>query len=280
MAQLQAQTARATSARTASFGTRLGGRITVRGDVAVLRPRRRGAFDFRRREVGAAVLAALLVHAGAVGALRAAHLDRPAAVPDIDRGSTRAIRVIPIVDLDSPLLKVGGTKRYRLPEAWSRAQPPHAPPALAARAAGVGPQVDVYDDAPKAKVAEDIYGDEGHPGGVPGGTETDPLKARVVDLYRARVIGWFSARFRVTGTGLSREALAALRGAASVDVGADLRVTGYVLVPSGNASFDAAARAALDAAKGERIPPPPEQYPDVIKGRLSLTFVCTEDRCN
>lgn len=251
------------------------------GDVAVLRPRLRSRLDFRRGEWALAVVAALLVHVGAVGALRAAHLDGKAALPDIDRGAAQAIRVVPMVDVDSPLLKLGGSKPYRLPEAWSRpAPPPDAAPAQAARAAGFGREVDVYDEAPRQPAADDIYADEGHPGGVDGGTETDPLKARVVDLYRARVIGWFSSRFRVRGTGLGRDALAALRASASVSVSADLRVAGYTLTPSGNVAFDAAARAALEAAKGERIPPPPEQYPDVLRGHVSLSFVCTEALCD
>lgn len=273
--------ARSASVRPSVIPTRAGGKITVLGDVAILRPRKRPRLDFRRGEVLVAVLSALLVHVGAIGALRAAHLDRKAALPDIDPGAARAIRVVPTIDLDSPLLKLGGTKQYKLPEAWSRPAPtPSAAPAPAARAAGFGKQVDVYDDPKPAKAAEDIYAEEGHPMGVDGGTEKDPLKARVVDLYRARVIGWFSSRFRVRGTGLSRAELAALRAPASVEVSSDLRVVGYTLGASGNAAFDAAARAALESSKGDRIPPPPEQYPDVLRGRISLSFVCTEDRCN
>ena len=273
--------ARSTSVRPSTFPTRAGGKITVLGDVAILKPRPRPRLDFRRGEIVTAVLAALFVHLGAIGALRAAHLERRAALPDIDPGAARPIRVIPMVDLDSPLLKLGGSKQYKLPEAWSRPTPAtQAAPAAAARAAGFGKQVDVYDEPTKPHEAEDIYGDEGHPAGVDGGTEKDPLKARVVDLYRARVIGWFSSRFRVRGTGLPRADLLALRAPASVDVSSDLRVTGYSLGASGNAAFDAAARAALEGAKGDRIPPPPEQYPDVLRGRISLTFVCTEERCN
>ncbi len=273
--------ARSASVRPSTFPTRAGGHITVIGDVAVLRPRSRPRLDFRRGEIATALLAAVLVHVGAVGAIRAAHLDRKPAPPDLDPGAARAIRVTPMVDLDSPLLKLGGARQYKLPEAWIRPTPPSAtPPAPAARAAGFGKQVDVYDDPTPRASGEDIYADEGHPAGVDGGTEKDPLKARVVDLYRARVIGWFSSRFRVRGTGLSRADLAPLRAPASVEVSADLRVTGYSLGTSGNAAFDAAARLALEASKGERIPPPPAQYPDVLRGRISLTFVCTEDRCN
>jgi hypothetical protein len=44
--------------------------------------------------------------------------------------------------------------------------------------------------------------------------------------------------------------------------------------------FDAAARAALDGARGESLPQPPENYPDVVQRTISLTFVCKEKRCD
>jgi len=112
------------------------------------------------------------------------------------------------------------------------------------------------------------------------GTEIDPLKARAVDVYRAKIAGWFSSRFRVSGSGLSSEELHKHRVAATVAVGADRSVTGYSIVPSGNAAFDAAARAALEGSKGQSLPPPPENYPDVVQSQLNITFVCRENRCD
>jgi hypothetical protein len=120
----------------------------------------------------------------------------------------------------------------------------------------------------------------GHQDGVADGTETDPLKARAVDLYRARIVGWFSGRFRVSGSGLSAEDLLKYRVGATVEIGADRTVGGYVLSPSGNAAFDAAAKAALDGAKGQTLPPPPDNYPDIVQSRIRLTFVCKEHRCD
>ena len=45
-------------------------------------------------------------------------------------------------------------------------------------------------------------------------------------------------------------------------------------------SFDAAARSALEGAKGQEIPPPPENYPDIVQTQISLTFTCTPQRCD
>lgn len=39
-------------------------------------------------------------------------------------------------------------------------------------------------------------------------------------------------------------------------------------------------RAALESAKGNQIPPPPENYPDVVQPAIHLTFVCKENRCD
>src|SRR5262249_44909705 len=112
------------------------------------------------------------------------------------------------------------------------------------------------------------------------GTETDPLKARAVDLYRARIVGWFSSRFRVTGSGLSEEELLRYRVGATVEITSGRTVGGYTLTPSRNAAFHAAARAALDSAKGQNLPPPPDNYPDIVQSRIHLTFVCKEHRCD
>jgi hypothetical protein len=120
----------------------------------------------------------------------------------------------------------------------------------------------------------------GHADGVREGTETDPLKARAVDLYRAKIAAWFSSRFGVRGSGLAPEELHKLQVRAVVHIGAGHEVTGYALVPSGNAAFDGAAKTALEAAKGQAIPPPPENYPDIEQAQINVTFVCRANRCD
>lgn len=243
-------------------------------------------------------------------ALKASAAERPATAPLVDTREIAApVKVIPVLDMDAPLLKLGGTPdSKRLPDRWikksakarveAKAQVstkaektveaiptpdlpvaekplPPAPPD-----AEVTKQVDSPVAPPSSPAPPSNVPVVGHSDGVADGTETDPLKARAVDLYRARIVAWFSGRFRVSGSGLSAEDLLKYRVGATVDIGSDRTVGGYVLTPSGNATFDAAARAALDGAKGQSLPPPPDNYPDIVQSRIRLTFVCKEHRCD
>lgn len=265
--------------------------------------------DFRAREVVLSVFAAAAILVGGGIALSKAALDRPAAAPEIDKGTSVPVKVVPMLDLDTPLLKLGGQRDHtKLPDRWVKPSPKprveqksfvsskagkteqDAPPkdVKVAEAktpppppdAEIAKQVDtpvpqVVDAGAPANVDQ-----KGHADGVKEGTETDPLKARAVDLYRAKIAGWFSSRFRVSGSGLPQEELVRYRASASVEVGADRTVQGYSLVPSGNPAFDAAARATLESSKGRALPPPPENYPDVVQSRINVTFVCRENRCD
>lgn len=265
--------------------------------------------DFRAGELGASVLVAAVVLAGAGIALASAAIDRPAAVPEIDRGTAVPVKVVPVLDLDAPLLKLGGKRDpSKLPDRWVK---PTARPrveqksfvsskARKAEADAPPPEVKVAEahtppPPPTAEIAKQVdtpiaqvldagapanVEQQGHADGAREGTETDPLKARAVDLYRAKIAGWFGGRFRVTGSGLGNDELTKVRVLATVEIGADRTVTGYTLVPSGQPSFDAAARATLEAAKGQPLPPPPENYPDVVQSRINVTFVCRENRCD
>lgn len=265
--------------------------------------------DFRASELVVSVLVSVGVLVGAGLALSVVALDRPAAVREIDHGTAIPVRITPVLDLDAPLLKLGGKRdTARLPDRWARqtpkprveqksfvsskagkteqdAPPPEVkmaeaktkPPPPDAEIAKVvdAPIPQVVDAGPPANVDQ-----AGHADGVKEGTETDPLKARAVDLYRAKIAGWFSSKFRVSGSGLPADELHKYRVTATIDVGADRSVTGYSIVPSGNPAFDGAARAALEGSKGQSLPPPPENYPDVVQSRINITFVCRENRCD
>ncbi len=265
--------------------------------------------DFLPSEVGIAVAAAICVLAGAGLALRVSALDRPAEVPAIDKGSAIPVRITPVLDLDAPLLKLGGERdRAKLPDRWVRQKPvprveeravvstkagkteqdiprpdmkivdagtPPPPPDAAMAKEVDTPVTAVVDAGPAANVDA-----PGSADGVKEGTETDPLKARAVDLYRQRIIGWFASRFRVSGSGLSAADLARYKVGATVELSSDRHVSGYAITPSGNAAFDAAAHAALESAKGQQIPPPPENYPEMVQSAIHLTFVCREGRCD
>jgi len=252
--------------------------------------------------------ASLFLVTCAIG-LKASAAERPVTAPLVDKDMGTPVKVIPVLDMDVPLLKLGGTPdSKKLPDRWVKksakarveqkaqvstaaektveAIPPPDLPVAAKPLPPAPPDAEVTKqvDAPVVPTATPAPPSNvpvvGAQDGVADGTETDPLKARAVDLYRARIVGWFSGRFRVTGSGLSAEDLLKYRVGATVDIGPDRTVGGYVLTPSGNATFDSAAKAALDGAKGQSLPPPPDNYPDIVQSRIHLTFVCKEHRCD
>lgn len=259
--------------------------------------------EYSVTDVVLAVATAAVVMGGSALVLRAAALGANAAAPEIDIGAGVPVRVVPVLDLDAPTLKLGGGRaRAGLPRRWIRQEKPgtetkvqpsppagtssiHAPPSGVA-AADAGAPADTEAGAPGETGADTGAGAEpgpggpGHPLGAPEGTETDPLKARAGDVYRSRLVAWFSSRFRVSGSGLPQSTLTKLRVQATVQLSPDRRVAGYTMTSSGNAVFDAAARAALESAKGQELPPPPESYPDLVQTTISLTFVCKEGRCD
>ncbi len=119
----------------------------------------------------------------------------------------------------------------------------------------------------------------GHPDGVVGGTETDPLSPRRGCLPLAAhrlVFRPFPGERLPPRAGDHHEAPRRRDGADRRGA----RVAGYTPSSSGNAVFDAAAKAALESTRGQELPPPPENYPDLVQAQISLTFVCKEGRCD
>lgn len=187
-----------------------------------------------------------------------AHRDTPQEVPSTPlMGSTRSKLDEPPRDtgaptFEDPLLSV-----------------PRAPMADAATSLGGG------SDTPReAGVPEGVQ--RGSPNGSPEGTETDPLKARAVDLYRAQLSAFFLRRFAIRGK-LPFETLRGLRASARVHVSQDRRVEGSSLsASSGNDVFDREVRAALDQCRSVELPPPPSRYPDVLGQEVPVVFLCTQ----
>ncbi|MRG93012.1 TonB C-terminal domain-containing protein [Polyangium spumosum] len=267
--------------------------------------------DFRTHEIAIAVICAVAMQGGALFLLRAADLDRPALAPEIDKGPSIPVKVVPVLDLDAaPALKLGGKRDpAKLPDRWLK---PRAKRRVEEKAfvstkaekteEAIPPkEIEVAEaktpvpppDAELAKVVETPIAEEpakvepppnvdekGHEDGVRGGTEMDPLKARAVDIYREKIRGWFSRRFRVSGSGLSPEEITKFRVAATVTLSGGRSVASFAIVSSGQAAFDAAARSALESARGEELPPPPENYPDIVQSQISLTFTCTPSLCD
>jgi hypothetical protein len=215
-----------------------------------------------------------------------------------------AIAVKPMLDL--PLLKKGGKPRpNRLPDKWKPPQqikrqeqksvptplakktpeaPPEAKPAkveekLPPPEAPVAKQVDEsIREVEKEEEAPNVP-EEGAVDGVEEGTETDPLKARAVDLYRVKLTNWFKQGFSPPVDEVDCETLKLLRASVSASIGADRSVTGYDMVPSGNPIFDARVRRAMDGRVGQQVPPPPPNYPDLLETVVHPTFQGKNDKC-
>jgi hypothetical protein len=113
---------------------------------------------------------------------------------------------------------------------------------------------------------------EGSPDGVKEGTETDPLKARVLSQYQAKIHAWFNARFRQP-TQIECETLKGLRASVVVSIGGDRQVVSYSIVkPSGNAAFDERVKSSMDNNVGQQLPPPPPLYPDLLNTNVRPVF--------
>lgn len=265
--------------------------------------------NFHWAEITFAIVMAANVQAGAVLLLRLSNLHKPAQVAEIDTGTAVPVKVIPVLDLDAPTLKLGGKRDHaKLPDRWLRpkvkrrakreaflstkaekteeAIPPKEVEKAKAATPPPPPDVEVAKDVetpvevPKEETPPANVDVKGHEDGSKDGKEMDPLKARAVDLYREKIRGWFSRRFRVNGSGLSPEEIVKYRVSATVTLANGRSVANYSIVPCGQAAFNNAARKALDSAKGEELPPPPENYPDIQQSQISLTFTCTPERCD
>jgi hypothetical protein len=263
---------------------------------------------FKPREVLVALLLAFLVEAATLllwiyaGAgsvhVRAEQLEAPKEIP---------IAVKPVMD-ELPLLKLGGKKKAKLPDMWKKQAPVQrfeessAPSAKARNSPDAIPSskltpLDASAPPPDAETAKEVdqtlldagpdaastVEGEGTADGVKEGTEADPLKARAVSAYRAKLLGWFNARFRPPEAPADKAACEEMRKLSAgsvVSISGDRTVAGYSLSRmSGNAAFDERVKATLDGARGEALPPPPPLYPDILNDSLPVSFSGQKIKC-
>ncbi len=226
-----------------------------------------------------------------------------------DRAKPMSVSITPIVDEETPVLKLGTKKQPgKLPDRWLAPRPveravPHAVPSPKAEAIPHAiPTASVLNRpvpsaSPSAQLAKEIDTPltgqapsgpepvstvEGSPDGVKNGTETDPLKAHAVSLYRVKLDGWFSARFAIRGK-LPFDTLKNLKARVVVEVTAERTVGGFTIAsPSGNPTFDEVVRSTLQSIQSSQaeLPPPPPLYPDILGQTLPIVFSCTtRSRC-
>lgn len=253
-----------------------------------------------------AVSVTLIVQFGFVGLISSPDRKMHIAAISDERAQPIAISVTPL-----PLLKKGSSSPLALPAAWQRRAPgsatrtpmkdpasPNAPTPTSGGDRAISTHADagpnspsMFDASPLLPFAAEGGGavaaggsedaglpeglSRGSPNGSPDGTETDPLKGRAVDLYRAQLSAFFLRGFAIRGK-LPFETLKTLRASATVRVSADRRVEDFTIAaPSNNDVFDREVRAALEQRRGVELPPPPALYPDVLGKSFPVLFQCT-----
>jgi len=97
--------------------------------------------------------------------------------------------------------------------------------------------------------------------------------------YVGRLIGFFKRGFVVSGLGLPPDEIKKLSVSVSVTLSDDGTVTSFNMGSSGNATFDAAARSAMQGKVGQQVPPPPEDKPNLKRTSLSFSMTCSS-ACN
>jgi TonB-like protein len=223
----------------------------------------------------------------------------------------REMRIAVKPMLDAPLLKKGtqtpAASPPKLPDMWKPPEPkPRVEPKPAAptqpkkisesadpkpskpeeKPAPETPQARRVDDMVKKmqREAEDQsepqqQTEKGGEDGVKEGTETDPLKARAVDTYSAKLIAWFRQGFSPPLDELDCATLVKLEADVTAHVGANREVTSYTMKSSGNEAFDGRVRAAMEMHVGQSVPPPPPNYPQLLEPTVHLTFQGKNEKC-
>ena len=277
--------------------------MTSRGPVAIPRMGT-SLFDYGGIEIAAAVTVAAVVQMAFFFLLAVAGEIQITAKPE-NPVLERPISVKPVLD-ETPLLKLGGKKRPKLPDMWKkqkaiqRFEEKSAPSPQAAKTPDAIPtselaKGDAQAPPPDAEIAKKVDDDivapdastrdpevagEGVADGIKEGTETDPLKGRAVSVYRARLIAWFLQRVRIKDGEIPCEELKKLTSRVSASVSPDGTVTGFsVGSPSGNGLYDSRVQAGMQSAVGQQVPPPPDNYPDILPPTLSLTFTGSSQKC-
>jgi outer membrane biosynthesis protein TonB len=255
---------------------------------------------FRAQEVAIACAVAVLAQIGFI-----ALLSLPS--PELVVADISSENAQPIAVAITPVLKLGAKTPSKLPSQWQRRRPvaaktqaplpspqaektPEAIPKASTRDAAAAPMVDAgpAEPQPSPTRVEDAGGvttvasAQGSELGAANGTETDPLKARAADMYRAQLAAWFASRFDIRGK-LPFDKLKTLHAVARVTVTDDRKVGGFSIEqPSGDPTFDAEVQATLRGieSSGVELPAPPPNYPDMLGSSRPVAFSCTtRNRC-
>ena len=258
--------------------------------------------DHRPEEVAAAAFIAASMPVWIIIAWSITRLGLHAeGVPNVEKGTATPIRVTPMIDMDSPVLK-GGNKKVKFPSAWEVApkptprqksavvspnsvdDPDAIPDPMPVYDGGAPPDPDASTTTnPDADVSPETGTGGGEPGELPGGegdggspgspdgNTTDRLKVRAAMQYRARLTSFFKAGFRCPQL---PEGASKCSPTGSVTISGGLVVTSTSFAPCGVIEIDSAAQSVLTSKQGQSVPPPPEEYPELQMSSISFTYSC------
>jgi hypothetical protein len=211
----------------------------------------------------------------------------------------------PIAVAITPVLKLGTKTPAKIPEQWQRRRPvaaktpaalpspqaektleaipkTHVPDAsVAPMAVDAGhvdqPNLTAPVDSGASATAAPVEGSEQ---GAANGTETDPLKARAADMYKAQLQAWFGSRFHIAGK-IPFDHLKTLHALVRVTVTDDRKVGSFSIgKPSGDPAFDSEVQATLTQIQtsGVELPAPPPMYPEMLGKSLSINLQCSDKK--
>ena len=226
----------------------------------------------------------------------------------------RAMRIAVNPILDAPLLKKGtqapAATPPKLPDMWKPPEPvkPRAEskptpttvqprkPDDTADPKPTKPDEKPTPETPQARRVDDMVKkmqreaedqsepqpqqtEKGGEDGVKEGTETDPLKARAVDTYSAKLINWFRQGFSAPVDEIDCATLVGLEAKVTARIGPNREVLSYTMKSSGNEVFDGRVRAAMEMHVGQSVPPPPPNYPNLLEPTVFPTFQGKNEKC-
>jgi hypothetical protein len=103
--------------------------------------------------------------------------------------------------------------------------------------------------------------------------DVDPLQSHARARYRGMIVSFMRGDFTcpTLPAGATR-----CHPTASFTIAADRTVTSVSFSPCGEATIDAAAKTAATSRLGETIPPPPENYPELLPTAFAVAYACKE----
>ncbi len=188
----------------------------------------------------------------------------------------------PVAAKTEPTAALPSPQAEKTPEAIPRTHVPDASVVPAVVDAGPSSPAPINPTAPaeSSSAVATASPTQGSEQGAENGTETDPLKARAADMYRAQLQAWFASHFAIRGK-VPFDRLKKLHAATVVTVSAGRTVGAFsVTRPSGDPTFDAEVQATLARlqSSGAELPAPPPMYPDMLGQSLPVGFSCTVQR--